>query len=248
MENLHASRPREGRRAGPRPLEVAAWVAGIVLVAVFAGFRVDASLGRKAALADFERARSNSTASASAGTSAPIASLRPLADFDAPNKMLWSPERVQGFQASLSHDFHPPLGVLRVPRIDLEVPVLEGTDELVLNRGVGHIDGTPRPGEPGNVGIAGHRDGFFRGLKDVTAGDVIEVETLSQRLRYRIQSLTIVSPQSVEVLEPTAEPTLTLVTCYPFYYVGSAPQRFIVRATFDGPVAFQATERRSRAP
>ena len=244
MENLQAPRPREGKRAGPRPLEVAAWVAGIALVAIFAAFRVDASLGRKAALADFERARAASTSS----SSEPVASLRPLSDFDTPDKTLWSPERVQGFQASLSHDFRPPLGVLRVPRIDLEVPVLEGTDDLALNRGVGHIAGTPRPGEPGNVGIAGHRDGFFRGLKDVTAGDVIEVETLSQHLRYRIQSLTIVSPQSVEVLEPTSEPALTLVTCYPFYYAGSAPQRFIVRATLDGPVAMQAAERRSRAP
>jgi len=245
MENLQPLRPVEarGKRAGARPLEVAAWVAGIVLVAVFAGFRLDASLGRKAALADFARARANPI------VEAPAPSPRPLATFDTPDKTLWSPERVQGFQASLSHDFRPPLAVLRVPRIDLEVPVLEGTDELVLNRGVGHIDGTPRPGEQGNVGIAGHRDGFFRGLKDVTAGDVIEVETLSQRLRYKIQSLTIVSPQSVDVLEPTAEPALTLVTCYPFYYAGSAPQRFIVRATFDGPVALlQATERRSRAP
>jgi len=124
--------------------------------------------------------------------------------------------------------------------------VLEGTDDLVLNRGVGHIDGTPRPGEPGNVGIAGHRDGFFRGLKDVTAGDVIEVETLSQRLRYRIQSLTIVSPQSVDVLEPTAEPALTLVTCYPFYYVGSAPQRFIVRARQVVPGAIRAANSRQK--
>jgi sortase A len=246
MENLHDFRPRRGKRAAARPLEVAAWVVGVILVAVFAGFKVDAARGRKAALADFERARSSPAAATIA--KAPVASARPLSDFVAPDKTLWSSERVQGFQASLSHDFRPPLAVLRVPKIDLEVPVLEGTEEPALNRGVGHIDGTPRPGEPGNVGIAGHRDGFFRGLKDLTAGDVIEMETLSQKLRYRIQSITIVSPQSVEVLEPTAEPALTLVTCYPFYYAGSAPQRFIVRATFDGPVALQATERRSRAP
>jgi sortase A len=221
-----------------RPLEVAAWCAGIVLVAIFVGARLDASFGRRAALADFETARAI----------APRPTLRPLAAFQAPDKTLWSPERVQGFQASLSHDFRPPLAVLRVPRIDLEVPVLEGTEDLALNRGVGHIAGTPRPGEPGNVGIAGHRDGFFRGLKDVTAGDAIEVETLTERLQYRIQSLTIVSPQSVEVLDPTAEPVLTLVTCYPFYYAGSAPQRFIVRATLDGPAAVHAAERRTRAP
>ncbi len=240
MENSQASTPVEagGRRAGVRRLEVAAWCAGIVLTALFVGARLDASFGRRAALADFEAARSRLNEP----------ELRPLSAFDSPDKTLWSPERVQGFKASLSHDFRAPLAVLRVPKLGLEVPVLEGTDDLALNRGVGHIAGTPRPGEPGNVGIAGHRDGFFRGLKDVTAGDLIEVETLTERLRYRIQSLTVVSPTSVEVLHPTAEPVLTLVTCYPFYYAGNAPQRFIVRATFDGPAAVLAAERRTRAP
>lgn len=237
---MKTARPAQarGKGAGARPLEVAAWCAGIVLTAAFVGARLDASFGRRAALADFETARSSV---ASPG-------VRPLAAFTAPDQTLWSPERVQGFQASLRHDFRAPLAVLRVPKIDLEVPVLEGTDEPALNRGVGHIAGTPRPGEPGNVGIAGHRDGFFRGLKDVSAGDVIELETLDATHRYRIQSLTIVSPRSIEVLAPTTEPVLTLVTCYPFYYAGSAPQRFIVRATFDGSAASQVAERRSRAP
>ena len=240
MEKLQTARPARarGKRAGARPLEVAAWCAGIVLTAAFVGARLDASFGRRAALADFERARS----------SVAPPGLGPLAAFAAPDKTLWSPERIQGFQASLSHDFRAPLAVLRVPKIDLEVPVLEGTDEPALNRGVGHIAGTPRPGEPGNVGIAGHRDGFFRGLKDVSPGDVIELETLDAKHRYRIQSLTVVSPRSIEVLNSTTEPVLTLVTCYPFYYAGSAPQRFIVRATFDGSTASQVAERRSRAP
>jgi len=240
MENSPTSRPAEarGKRAGARPLEVAAWCAGILLTSVFVGARLDASFGRRAALSDFETARSR----------AAPPGVRPLAAFASPDKTLWSRERVQGFQSSLSHDFRAPLAVLRVPKIDLEVPVLEGTDELALNRGVGHIAGTRRPGEHGNVGIAGHRDGFFRGLKDVAEGDVIEIETLTERQRYRIQSLTIVSPKSVEVLAPTVEPVLTLVTCYPFYYAGSAPQRFIVRATFDGPAAVQTAERRTRAP
>ncbi len=240
MTNLQSARPSEARvnRAGARPLEVAAWCAGIVLISAFVGARLDASLGRRAALREFESAR----------VAAPRPALRPLAAFASPDRKLWSPERVQGFQASLSQEFQAPLAVLRVPKIDLEVPVLEGTDEPALNRGVGHISGTPRPGEPGNVGIAGHRDGFFRGLKDVAAGDLIEVETHSERLSYRIRSLTIVTPESIEVLDPTVEPTLTLVTCYPFYYAGSAPQRFIVRATFEGSAASQAAERRSRAP
>ncbi len=161
---------------------------------------------------------------------------------------MWSPERVRGFSASFSQHFAAaPLAILRIPGIELEVPVLAGTDELALNRGVGHIEGTPRPGQPGNVGIAGHRDGFFRGLKDVSAGDVLEVESLSGTDRYVIDSITIVSPDRVDVLAPTAIPTVTLVTCFPFYYVGNAPKRYIVRAALEEPDVLKVAERRIRA-
>jgi sortase A len=113
---------------------------------------------------------------------------------------------------------------------DPTVPVLEGTDEFTLNRGVGHVAGTALPGERGNVAIAGHRDGFFRVLKDVTAGDRIRLVTLWQTVDYTVQETRIVEPEDVRVLEPTGTPVLTLLTCYPFYYVGSAPKRFVVRA------------------
>ena len=103
------------------------------------------------------------------------------------------------------------------------------------------------PGQSGNVGIAGHRDGFFRGLKDVSAGDVLEVESLSGTDRYVIESITIVSPDRVDVLAPTAIPTVTLVTCFPFYYVGNAPKRYIVRAALDEPDVLKVAERRIRA-
>jgi sortase A len=91
--------------------------------------------------------------------------------------------------------------------------------------------GTARLGEAGNVGIAGHRDGFFRGLKDVSTGDVIEVETLGGIETYEVTQITIVDPSAIDVLDPTPQPAITLVTCYPFYFVGSAPERYIVRAT-----------------
>ncbi len=143
---------------------------------------------------------------------------------------LWSPERIRAYEESLRKDFGAPLAVLSIPRIGLEAPVLAGTDDLTLNRAVGLIEGTPRPGEAGNSGIAGHRDGFFRGLKDVVAGDVLEVRSLSGRHSYVVESIRIVQPEDVWVLEPTPSPVLTLVTCYPFYFVGSAPQRYIVRA------------------
>ena len=109
--------------------------------------------------------------------------------------------------------------------------MLEGVGSRTLRRGAGHIPATPRPEEgAGNVGIAAHRDSFFRGLKDVRKNDTVELTTLDGTFRYEVEWTKIVQPEDVSVLEPTDEPALTLVTCYPFYYVGSAPQRFIVRA------------------
>lgn len=123
------------------------------------------------------------------------------------------------------------LAVLRIPKLRLEVPVLEGTDELTLNRGVGRIAGTAHPGEIGNVGIAGHRDGFFRPLKDISAGDTIQLVTTLGTDVYAVDRIRISNPPDVSVLRPTTRPSLTLVTCYPFYFVGPAPQRFIVEAS-----------------
>jgi sortase A len=121
--------------------------------------------------------------------------------------------------------------VLRIAALDLEVPVYEGVTQWNLNRGAARIEGTATFDEQGNVGLAAHRDGYFRALQDIREGDFVEVLTLSERLRYRVTDIRVVSPRSVEVLAPTQEPTLTLVTCYPFRHVGPSPQRFIVRAT-----------------
>jgi sortase A len=126
------------------------------------------------------------------------------------------------------------IAVLRIPGIELEVPVYQGTTEHVLRRGAGLVEGTAVPGSMGNVGIAAHRDTHFRGLKDVAIGDLIELGTLDQTLVYRITALEVVGPGDVHVLDDTGEPLLTLVTCYPFYFVGNAPQRYIVRATVAG--------------
>jgi len=154
-----------------------------------------------------------------------------------PDLSLWSPQRIQAWRDTLTRTGPAPLAVLRVPRIGLEVPVLEGTDDWTLNRGVGHIEDTASPGSDGNSGIAGHRDGFFRGLKDIQQGDSIELETLRGTELYRIERTWIVDPDDVSVLDPTRERSLTLVTCYPFYFVGSAPQRFIVRAVRSAPIS-----------
>jgi sortase A len=127
------------------------------------------------------------------------------------------------------------VAVLRIPSIRLELPVAPGTAERVLTRGAGWIDGTAAPGSEGNVGIAAHRDSHFRGLKDVAVGDLIELDTLHGTRSYRVTDLSVVEPTDVHVLAETGEAVLTLVTCFPFYFVGHAPQRFIVRAVATGP-------------
>ena len=159
------------------------------------------------------------------------------------NMALWSIGRIKGYEESLTAHLAPPLAVLRIPKVGIEVPVLDGTDDLVLNRGVGHIQGTTLPGEPGNLGIAGHRDGFFRGLKDVVAGDKIEIELPDRTDTYEVRDIKIVLPQDTSVLNPTTDSSLTLVTCYPFYFVGDAPKRYIVRATLIGPSSNETTLR-----
>jgi sortase A len=122
------------------------------------------------------------------------------------------------------------IGRIGIPRLDISAVVVEGTSSKTLRRAVGHIAGTALPGEPGNVGIAGHRDTFFRPLRNIQPNDIITLTTLRGEYRYRVVSAHVVKPDNVSVLNGDGNEILTLVTCYPFYYVGPAPQRFIVRA------------------
>jgi sortase A len=155
----------------------------------------------------------------------------------APDQSLWSAIRISAWHDALHEPAAAPLAVLRIPKIRLEVAVLPGTEDQTLDRAVGHIEDTALPGADGNSGLAGHRDGFFRGLKDIAPGDAIVLETLQGIESYRVERTWIVNPDDVSVLDPTPTRSLTLVTCYPFYFVGSAPQRFIVRAArVDDPV------------
>jgi sortase A len=152
--------------------------------------------------------------------------------FDGPiDFSLWAEGRIEAYQESLGEDLDLPLALLRIPRIALEVPVHEGTGELVLNRAVGSIGGTALPGGEGNIGIAGHRDGYFRGLKELEPGDAIEIVTLARTDTYLVDKISIVDPADVHLLNPSPTPVVTLVTCYPFYHVGKAPRRYILRAT-----------------
>ena len=123
-----------------------------------------------------------------------------------------------------------PLGRIEIHRIGLEAMIMEGLGEKTLRHAVGHIPGTPAPGQAGNVGLAAHRDTFFRPLRNIRKGDEIILTTLDRVSRYRVDLLSVVEPENVDVLKDTPDAILTLVTCYPFNFIGPAPRRFIVRA------------------
>jgi sortase A len=192
--------------------EGTSWAFGLVGALCWGAFEINAAISMQQ---DLER----------------FAALRVVAPQAAvPDQSLWSPTRVSAWHEALSEPTAAPLAVLRIPKLRLEVAVLPGTDDRTLNRAVGHIEDTAQPGADGNSGIAGHRDSFFRGLKDIAPGDTIELDTLQGTEVYRVERTWIVTPDDVSVLDPTPARSLTLVTCYPFYFVGSAPERFIVRA------------------
>lgn len=130
----------------------------------------------------------------------------------------------------ISYEPGSALGRLEIPRIGLSVVVLEGSDTSTLRLGVGRLRNSSLPGEPGNVVLAGHRDTFFRSLREIRQGDRISLRTAQGTFPYTVEWTSVVNANETRVLLPTSSPALTLVTCYPFYYIGSAPQRFIVRA------------------
>jgi sortase A len=207
-----------------RWLERGAWAIGVAAVAVWAALTLSGYIGSQRELQTFAAYRPE-------GARAPGALAAPARV----DQRLWSPVRMEAWRASFQRESPVALAVLRVPRIGVEAAVLPGTDDWTLNRAVGHIEDTALPGTDGNSGIAGHRDGFFRALKDVQVGDRVDLETTRDRQTYRVEQIWIVLPKDVWVLDPTPSRSLTLVTCYPFYYIGSAPQRFIVRAAVVTP-------------
>jgi sortase A len=201
-------------------------IAGLLLIGIYLAAYVHREVLSRAQLSQFHRSRTEVPVVPVEPPKAPLAEPSNKPDFS-----LWSEKRIAEFEESLGHKIDPPLALLHISKVQLEVPVLEGTDDLTLNRAVGHIEGTARPGEEGNIGIAGHRDGFFRVLKDVGPGDTIELITSLRTVRFTVDRVVLVRPDDVSVLRPRSTPSLTLVTCYPFYFIGSAPQRYIVQAS-----------------
>ena len=143
---------------------------------------------------------------------------------------LWSAVRVKAYKVALKQETPRTLAILRIPRLNLEVPVYDGTADAVLDLAAGRIEDTALPGTAGNVGIAAHRDGYFRVLKDIKQGDTLVLDTPVATEQFRVQWIKITTPDDVSVIDPTPTPAVTLVGCYPFYHVGAAPKRFIVRA------------------
>lgn len=211
----------------PRRTEGILGGAGLVLLAIWFTAQVHGAIGSRIAIARFEALSERNSSGAASTSRDPVLGL-PV-DF-----RLWSTKRVAAYKDSVDRKTDIPLAILQIPKVGLEVPVFNGTDDLTLNRGVGRILGTAEIGKLGNLGIAGHRDGFFRGLQNIAAGDVVTIARLGHIDSYVVSEVRIVTPDDVSVLKPTAAPTLTLVTCFPFYFVGHAPKRYIVTALFAG--------------
>jgi sortase A len=215
-----------------RWIERGAWVLGLSLILFHGGARVWLEHARAEGIEAHRQATSATT------TRVAIAGQPGIGAVD---QSLWSEKRIAAFAESLSSPGSPE-GVLRIPSLHLEVPVYAGTSELNLNRGAGHIEGTAALTETGNAGIAGHRDGFFRVLKDIEIDRDIYLDVAGRSLRYRVVDIQIVTPVDSVVLAPTKVPSITLVTCYPFYFVGTAPERYIVRAELANDSASESSE------
>ncbi len=193
-------------------MEALAWVAAVVLLGTYLAATGHAELASSQDLHAFQRS---------------------ALEIDSEEQALWSASRQEAYREALRSSPGLPEAVIRIPVIGLEAPVREGVDELTLNRSVGRVPATPVAGSTGNTVLAAHRDGFFRQLGEIGEGDTIVVQTLTGKHRYTVEETTIVDPDAVHVMAATEEPVLTLITCYPFYFVGPAPQRFVVRAVLE---------------
>ena len=201
-------------------IEATAWSAGVALLLVYASARWHFDRASEDGLEQFATTRQLEQ-------QPERANLAPL-NVVAPDMSAWSAGRIAAHQSE-NHS-SAPQAVLRIPAIELEVPVFSGVTESNLNRGAAWIEQTAPLGKSGNTGIASHRDGYFRALRGIAVGDRVELQTMLQTLEYAVDDIRIVRPTETHVLAPTNDGRLTLITCYPFYTLGPAPKRFIVRA------------------
>jgi LPXTG-site transpeptidase (sortase) family protein len=217
-------------------LEAAAYLFGTLLAGFFVVQLAQGEIERRDGIAAFEQlAAADSGPAQQAAQPAASASDddNAFGPIDDPDTSLWAAGRIADYQASLKADLPPLVGVLEIPSVNLKVPVYTTNTDLVMDRGAGIIDGMAYPHEIGNIGISGHRDGYFRVLKDVKAGDAVVLHTLHGERRFNIEATNVVEIPDTRLLADTPDVSLTLVTCYPFYFVGHAPKRFIVTASLD---------------
>lgn len=226
-----------------RILERSLFLAAIVAFGYLGFVTIDRVLYERRAEADLEAMMQEAARERALVDAAPTSAARPRASAtrqpsatkavpvlhqQAPRRTL--PEQPLPLDGVRRRASHGPLGKLEIKSAGVSVVVGAASDHVALRRSAGHIQGTAYPGDPGNVGIAGHRDTSFRGLRKIKVGDRIAMKTPDGSFEYKVEALTTVDPEDIEVLAPSPYPTLTLVTCYPFDFIGAAPQRFIVRA------------------
>jgi sortase A len=216
--------------SAPRWVERLLFLIGIACLGVWVYAFVDTRLTQRREeqrLEEALRQRSSRSTSAKATpeASTPAAETDELGSFQETNET-----KKEEFAPEAKLEEGALIGRIAIPRVGVSAIVLHGVGSKTLRRGVGHIPGTPLPEHGGNLGLAGHRDSFFRELKDIRQNDTIELTTLDGTFEYKVEWTKIVTPEETDVLADEGTPSLTLVTCYPFYYVGSAPKRFIVRA------------------
>ena len=204
---------------------------GLVLLAVYLAAYVHRMVMVRAGIKSFEDAKHRVAASSTDSKMAETGAGEALSGSFGNNTTSPGSDGQASSSASARRALAVPLAILRIPRIHLDVPVLGSTDNITLNRGVGRIAGTAAPGQKGNIGIAGHRDSFFQNLKEVNRGDEIELETTMTSEIYVVDNILVTGEDDLSVLRPRGSQSLTLVTCYPFHYVGPAPRRFVVQAT-----------------
>jgi sortase A len=198
-------------------LERALVIVGVLCLAYYSYMSVEARHFQREQAAEFESLLS---AAAPGGPEAP----------GAPGAPAPSAPGAQSEPSAPARSASGVVALLDIPRLHISTPVLSGDDAATLDLAVGHLPDTPKPWEPGNSAFAAHRDGLFRPLRNVRVGDEVRVTTLAGEFTYRVRETRIVWPTDLSVLEPTEGPTLTLITCYPFNFVGNAPKRFVVHA------------------
>ena len=220
--------------------ELLCYVMGILLTAFFVAQLAQGEVQRKGDMAQFQQLAQTqasdpifSAINVESSSGADASSAFDLVALGEPDTSLWNAGRVADYKASMKAQLPEVLGILDLPSVGLKVPIYATNTALVMDRGTGIIDGMAYPHEEGNIGISGHRDGYFRVLKDVKIGDTVVLQTLKGPKNFSVTAIDIVDRADETLLRDTDEQSVTLVTCYPFYFVGHAPKRYIVTASLD---------------